>query len=102
LKKTIENEKPDYVIMLGVAYGRRRVSLEKVALNLLNDLKRDFNLTYIFISHDLSVVKYMSDRMAVMKDGKIIEEGTHSELSNKDSGLYKDLWELQAGGFIQK
>jgi peptide/nickel transport system ATP-binding protein len=39
-------------------------------LNLLNELKRDFNFTYIFISHDLSVVKFMSDRMVVMNQGK--------------------------------
>ncbi len=44
-------------------------------LNLLNKLKQELSLTYIFISHDLSVVKYMSDRMAVMQNGKIVEIG---------------------------
>ncbi|MDD4803907.1 MAG: ABC transporter ATP-binding protein [Candidatus Pacebacteria bacterium] len=57
--------------------------------------------TTIAIAHRLSTIRKM-DRIIVMKDGKIIEEGTHDELSNKDSGLYKDLWELQAGGFVQE
>lgn len=49
------------------------VSIQAQILNLLNELKRNYNLTYIFISHDLAVVHYMSDRIAVLKDGKLIE-----------------------------
>jgi len=51
------------------------VSVQSQVLNLLNDLKEEFDLTYIFISHDLSVIKYMSDRVMVMNQGKIEELG---------------------------
>ena len=49
------------------------VSVQAQVLNLLNELKDKFQLTYIFISHDLSVVKFMSDRIIVMNKGKIEE-----------------------------
>jgi peptide/nickel transport system ATP-binding protein len=51
------------------------VSVQAQVLNLLKDLQEAHELTYIFISHDLSVVKFMSDTMAVMKDGVIVEMG---------------------------
>lgn len=51
------------------------VSIQAQVLNLLNELKRDFNFTYLFISHDLSIVKFMSDRMIIMNEGKIEEIG---------------------------
>ena len=49
------------------------VSVQAQVLNLLNDLKKEFGLTYIFISHDLAVVKYMSDQLLVMQNGKQME-----------------------------
>ncbi len=51
------------------------VSVQAQVLNLLNQLKADLGFTYIFISHDLNVVKYMSDRLIVMREGRIQEEG---------------------------
>ena len=56
------------------------VSVQAQVLNLLNKLKEEFGLTYIFISHDLSVVKYMSDRMVVMQGGKIEEMGDADQI----------------------
>jgi peptide/nickel transport system ATP-binding protein len=56
------------------------VSIQAQVLNLLNDLKKDFGLTYIFISHDLSVVKFMSDRLIVMRNGRIEEMGEADEV----------------------
>ena len=51
------------------------VSIQAQILNLLKDLQRDFRLTYLFISHDLGVVRAMSDRIAVMKSGNLVEVG---------------------------
>jgi len=56
------------------------VSVQAQVLNLLNELKSEYGFTYIFISHDLSVVKFMSDRMMVMRDGKIQEMGDADQL----------------------
>jgi len=56
------------------------VSVQAQVLNLLNELKNEYGFTYLFISHDLSVVKYMSDRILVMRDGKLIEIGEADSL----------------------
>jgi len=56
------------------------VSVQAQVLNLLNDLKAKLKLTYIFISHDLSIVKYMADKIIVMKDGVFEEIGFSEDL----------------------
>ena len=56
------------------------VSVQARVLNLLNELRDEFNFTYIFISHDLSVVKFMSDRMIVMNNGKVEEMGYSEDI----------------------
>ncbi len=64
------------------------VSVQAQVLNLLNELKKDFGFSYIFISHDLSVVKFMSDRMVVMNKGKIEEMGDADEIYNNPKSDY--------------
>ena len=68
---------------------RQRVCIARaLALNLLNELRDQFGFTYIFISHDLSVVKFMSDRMMVMNSGRIEEMGDADEIYNKPTSEY--------------
>lgn len=64
------------------------VSVQAQVLNLLNQLKREFGFTYIFISHDLSVVKFMSDRMIVMSKGEIEEIGFPEEIYKNPKSEY--------------
>lgn len=64
------------------------VSVQAQVLNLLNELKREFDFTYIFISHDLSVVKFMSDRMVVMNKGKVEEMGDADSIYNNPQTEY--------------
>jgi peptide/nickel transport system ATP-binding protein len=64
------------------------VSVQAQVLNLLIDLRKKYNFTYIFISHDLSVVKFMSDRMVVMNKGLIEETGTADEIYNNPQKEY--------------
>jgi peptide/nickel transport system ATP-binding protein len=70
------------------------VSVQAQVLNLLNELKNELKLTYIFISHDLSVVRYMSDRLIIMKEGKIIETGETDQIFTHPENEYtRDLIE---------
>ncbi|MFZ3574586.1 ABC transporter ATP-binding protein [Tenacibaculum finnmarkense] len=64
------------------------VSVQAQVLNLLNELKAEFNFTYLFISHDLSVVKYMSDQLVVMNKGQIEEIADADEIYNNPKTSY--------------
>src|SRR5919199_1086093 len=64
------------------------VSVQAQVLNLLKDLQQDFGLTYIFISHDLSVVKFVSDHIMVMNQGRIEEIGTADSIYNNPQRDY--------------
>ena len=67
------------------------VSIQAQILNLLLDLQQEMNLTMIFISHDLSVVKHISDRVIVMNAGKIVEEGLAKEIYSNPQNEYTKL-----------
>lgn len=64
------------------------VSVQAQVLNLLKKLQKEFNLTYLFISHDLGVVRFISDRIMVMYLGKIVEVGTKDEIFNNPQHPY--------------
>jgi peptide/nickel transport system ATP-binding protein len=64
------------------------VSVQAQVLNLLNDLKKEFKFTYLFISHDLSVIKFMADRIFVMKNGKLVEMGYPDALFDRPKEEY--------------
>lgn len=69
------------------------VLIQAQVLNLLKDLQKKFSLTYLFISHNLNVVSYMSDRIAVMNKGKIVEMGpTEQIIKNPQNSYTKELF----------
>ena len=68
------------------------VSVQAQVLNLLMDLQEEFGLTYLFVAHDICVVSFISDRLAVMQRGTILESGaTRDVISNPQSNYTKDL-----------
>ena len=67
------------------------VSIQAQILNLLKDLRELYSLSYLFISHDLSVVKYISDRIAVMYKGQIVEEGNADDVCERPIHPYTQL-----------
>lgn len=75
-------------IILDEAVSSLDVSVQAQVLNLLKDLQQEFNLTYLFITHDLSVVRFIADRILVMKEGEIVEQGTTIDIFNDPKHWY--------------
>jgi ABC-type oligopeptide transport system ATPase subunit len=75
-------------VILDEAVSAVDVSVQAQILNLLNDLQQRLGLTYLFVSHDLAVVRYMSARLAVMHDGVVVEEGTREQIFGASGGRH--------------
>ncbi len=78
---------PEFLI-LDEPVSNLDVSIQAQIINLLMDLKEQFSLTYLFISHDLNLVAYLSDEIAVMYQGKIVESGETMEIINNPKHPY--------------
>jgi oligopeptide transport system ATP-binding protein len=64
------------------------VSIQAQIINLLDDLQDELGLTYVFVAHDIGVVRHISDRIAVMHNGKIVEEGTADQVCEHPKDAY--------------
>ncbi|HIP92086.1 MAG TPA: ATP-binding cassette domain-containing protein, partial [Thermotoga sp.] len=82
--------RPEFIV-LDEPTSALDVSVQARVLKLLKDLKKEFSLTYLFITHDLAVVDYMADRCAVMYLGKVVELGSKDEIFYKTSHPYTRL-----------
>jgi peptide/nickel transport system ATP-binding protein len=79
--------KPEFVVC-DESVAALDVSIQAQILNLFMELRRELNLTYLFISHDLGVVRHLSDRVVIMYLGRVVEEGTSDELFEKPNHPY--------------
>jgi peptide/nickel transport system ATP-binding protein len=79
--------KPE-IIVCDESVSALDVSVQATVLNLLLDLQDEFGLAYVFISHDLAVVKYMADEILVMNQGEIVERGSAEEIYARPQHMY--------------
>ena len=94
--------KPD-ILICDEAVSALDVSVQAQVLNLLQDLQDDFGLSYIFISHDLSVIKHMSDQVMVMQNGKVVEQNTSDAIySDPQTDYTRRLLSAIPGGLAEK
>lgn len=78
---------PEFIV-LDEPVSSLDVSIQAQILNLLRELQSLLHLTYLFISHDLAIVRYMSDHVAVMRDGRVLEQGRRDEVFEHPSSQY--------------
>lgn len=64
------------------------VSVQAQVLNFMKDIQKEFNLTYLFISHDLGIIRHMCDRIGIMYRGRLVEEGTKEEIFENPQHIY--------------
>ena len=89
---------PDFVVF-DESVSALDVSVQAQVLNLINDLKQEFGFTAVFISHDLSVVRYLCDRVMVMQKGRIVETGEAEAVYRHPQTAYtKSLIDAIPGG----
>jgi ABC-type oligopeptide transport system ATPase subunit len=80
------------VLILDESVSALDVSIQAQVLNLLQDLKEEFSLSYLFITHDLSVVRFIADRVGVLRKGVLVEEGdAHSIFAHPSTEYTRDL-----------
>mgnify|MGYP000286772335 CR=1 FL=1 len=72
------------------------VSVQAQVMTLLKELQEKLGLSYLFISHDLDVVRWFCDEIAVFHNGSVVQQGTHESLVADESGKYYELWNAQA------